>query len=95
MEIFDLYLGFELPWWNEANAVTDSKLPKTMKYLEENFEGEEKEFPWRQIMRGLEAGRKELLKMTTKYLFRAPLMFLLLTHRKNGIPFLRALLSVL
>ncbi len=88
MEIFDLYLGFELPWWNEANATPASKLPKMMKYLEENFEGKEKDFCLMQIMRGLEAGRQELLKMTTKYLFCAPLMFLLVSHCKHGAPFL-------
>ena len=44
MEIHDLYFDYELPWWNEANAAPMSKLPKTMKYLEENFEGKEKYF---------------------------------------------------
>ncbi len=95
LEIFDLYLGFELPWWNQVTADPASKLPKTMKYLEENFHGEEKEFRRKQIMRGLNAGREELITMTTKYLFRAPLMFLLLCHREQGAPFLRALLSVI
>ena len=32
MEIFDLYFGFEVPWWNEVVEDPASKLPKTMKY---------------------------------------------------------------
>ena len=44
MEIFDLYLGFEVPWWNEVTTSPASKLPKTMKFLEENFVGEDREF---------------------------------------------------
>ena len=37
MEIFDLYLGYEVPWWNEVVNIPKSKLPKTMKYLQDNF----------------------------------------------------------
>lgn len=88
MEMFDLYLGFEVPWWNEAVTTPESKLSITMKYLEEYFKGEEKEFRRKQLLRGLDAGQEELIKMTTKHLFRAPLMFLLLCHRENSAPFL-------
>ena len=95
MEIFDLYLGFEIPWWNEAVATPELKLPNTMEYLEANFDGEDKDFRRNQLLSGLAAGKDELVLMTTKYLFRAPLMFLLLCHREQGAPFLRAVLSVL
>ena len=95
MELFDLYLGFEVPWWNEAVANPASKMPKTMKFLEDNFDGEEYVFRRGQIMRGLKKGRDELIKMTTQYLLRPPLLFLLLCNRKHGAPFLRALLSIL
>ena len=95
LEIFDLYLGFELPWWNKAASLPESKLPNTMMYLEENFEGDEKEFRHKQLVRGLAAGREELIMMTTKYLFRAPLMFLLACHHEHGAPFLRAVLCIL
>ena len=67
LEIFDIYLGFELPWWNEAVTGPVSKLPKTMKYLEEPFEGDELDFRRKQIMQGLDAGREELILVTTKY----------------------------
>ena len=33
MEVFDLYFGFEVPWWNEAVNDAALKLPKTLKYL--------------------------------------------------------------
>ena len=44
MEVFDLYFGYEVPWWNEANDDPASKLPKTMKCLEEHFNGKESDF---------------------------------------------------
>lgn len=95
MEIYDIWLGFDVPWWNEAVNNPERQLPKTMKYLEENFEGEEYEFRKSQIMRGLTKGRDEMMKMSTKYLLRPPLMYLLLTHREYGNGFLRAVLAVL
>ena len=36
-----------------------------------------------------------MMKMTTKYLFKPPLLFLLLTHQAEGKSFLRAVLSIL
>ena len=44
MEVFDLYFGFEVPWWNAAVKNPESKLPKTMKYLLDNFSGDEYDF---------------------------------------------------
>ncbi len=44
MELLDLYLGFEVPWWNEAVVNPASKMPKTMKFLEDNFEGDKYTF---------------------------------------------------
>ena len=95
MELFDLYLGFEVPWWNKAVANPASKMPKMMKFLEDNFEGDEYTFRQGQIMRGLKKGRDELMKMTTQYLLQPPLLFLLLCNKDHGAPFLRALLSIL
>ena len=46
-------------------------------------------------MRGLTKGREELTKMTTKYLLRVPIIFILLTHREYGPSFLRAVLAIL
>ena len=46
-------------------------------------------------MRGLKAGRDELVKVTKRYLLRAPIILLVLCNRKRGAPFLRAVLSVL
>ena len=95
MELFDLFLGFGVTWWNEEVANPSSKMPKTMKFLEDNFDREEHVFRRGQIMRGLKNGRDELIKMTTQYLLRPPLLFLLLCNRNRGAPFLRALLSIL
>ena len=40
-------------------------------------------------------GRDEIVKMTKRYLFKPPLVILMLTNRKRGPAFLRAALSVL
>ena len=96
MEVHDLYFGFMLPYWNEIVEDPASKLPKTMKYLEDNFEGEDKEMRKAQIMRGLKAGREELIKMTQKIgLLDGPVAFLILCNKDNGPAFLRALLAVI
>ena len=73
----------------------ESKLPETMRHLDEKFDGREREFRRANILRGLKKGNDEMLKMTTRHLLRAPVMLILLTHREHGAPFLRALLSVL
>ncbi|KAL7498156.1 hypothetical protein ACHAWT_009680, partial [Skeletonema menzelii] len=95
MEIYDVWLGFEVPWWNKAVDNPEQQLPNTMKYLEDNFDGEELVFRRSQIMRGLKKGRDKMMKMSTKYLLRPPIMYLLLTHREYGSGFLRAVLAVL
>ena len=95
MEVHSLYLSFEVPWWNEAVTNPASRIPKTMKFLEDNFQGDEYDFRRGQVMRGLKKGRDELMKMTTRYLLKPPLVFLLLCNRENGASFLRAVLSIL
>ena len=95
MELFQVYFGFEVPWWNEVVENPESKLPKTMKYLRQNFTPDEFDFRLIQIRQGLGKGRDEMIKMTTRYLLNAPLIYLLLTHRDHGAPFLRAVLSIL
>ena len=95
LEIFDLYFGFEVPWWNSAVTSPSLKLPKTIQYLADNFDGEEYDFRRSQIMRGLKKGRDELTKMTTRYLLKVPIMFILLTHREHGLFFLCSVLAIL
>ena len=95
MEIHDLYFDFELPWWSEVNDEPSNHMPKTMAYLNENFDGEELEMFQTLIKRGLKAGRDELIKITKRYLLKVPILLLVLCNRKRGAPFLRAVLSVL
>ena len=95
MEVFDLYFGYEVPWWNAAVNDPASKLPKTMQYLEDNFTGADYDFRRMQILRGLRKGQEEMIKMTSRYLLRAPILFLLLCHHTHGGPFLRAMVSIL
>ena len=70
-------------------------MPRTMAYLNENFEGDEFVMRQTQIHRGLKAGREELIKITKRYLLRPPILLLVLCNRKRGDPFLRAVLSIL
>eukprot|EP00956_Cyclotella_meneghiniana_P020757 scaffold37078_cov117-Cyclotella_meneghiniana.AAC.5 len=85
----------EYPWWNEAVADPKKGMPKTIKYLEDNFEGEEYEKKLKQIKLGIKAGRDELLKITKRYLMKAPMVLLVLCNRRRGPAFLRAVLSIL
>ena len=94
-EVHNIYFRFELPWWNRACSKAENCLPKTIAYIDANFDGEEREMRLTQIRRGLVAGRKELIKMTTKNLLTCPIIFLLLCDRNEGPFFLRAVLFVL
>ena len=58
MEMFDLYFGFEVPWWNEVVSNLGSKRPKTAQYLADNFQGEEYKFRSGQVTRGLMKGAR-------------------------------------
>ncbi len=95
MELFYLYLGFKVPWWNGAVVNPTSKISKRMKFLEYNFKGEEYMFHQGQIVRGLKKWQDELMKLTMQYLLQPPLLFLLLCNHDHGAPFLRVLLSIL
>ena len=95
MEVFDLYFGYKIPWWNSVNRNPQSKLPDTMQFLRDNFEGDDYQFWKSEIERGLKKGQEEMMEMTTHYLLQAPIMFLLMMNSKYGPPFARAVFSVL
>mmetsp|Transcript_5656 Transcript_5656/g.15886 ORF Transcript_5656/g.15886 Transcript_5656/m.15886 type:complete len:972 (+) Transcript_5656:584-3499(+) len=95
MEVHDLYFHYMLPWWNDAIENPAAKMPKTFAYLDANFEGDEKEKRRAQIVRGIKAGRTELIKMTQKAgLLDGPVAFLIMCDKEHGPAFLRALLAV-
>jgi hypothetical protein len=50
MQVHELYFGFELHWWNDTIDNPDTNLPKTMKYLEDNFDGDKYELRLKMIM---------------------------------------------
>ena len=95
MEIHNLYFDFELPWWNIANIHPRLHLPKTMEYVEANFREDEFRMRLNLIKRGINAGRDELIKITRRYLFQVPIVFLVICNAKRGPDFLRSVLSVL
>ena len=80
LNIFDLYFGFEDPWWNEVVIAPETKLTRTIKYLRDKFYGDEYAFCFSQILRSLKKGKYEMIKMTNHYLMKTNLIFLLLTH---------------
>ena len=67
MKSFDLCLGFNVPSWKEVLSTPDSKLPKRIEYLSNNFDGEELTFTRNQISWKSRKGHNELMKMSTKY----------------------------
>ena len=95
MEMYDYYWDLEIPWWNHAVDDPLDCMPNTMEYLAKHFVGEELERRRTLIERGLKAGREEVIKMTKRYLLKPPLTLLMLTNRKSGPSFVRAVLSVL
>lgn len=95
MGIFDYYFDFQLSWLNAAVDHPARCMPKTMKYLNKNFVGEEHDTRQTQILRGLEKGREKMLKHTKRCLMQPPLILLVLTNRSRAPSFLRAVLCVL
>ena len=95
MEIHDYFYGLQIAWWNAGVDNPKVCMPKTMAYLENNFEGEERETRRKQVQRGLRMGREEIVKMTKRYLLKPSIVLLVLPNRKHGAPFLRAFLCVL
>ncbi len=95
MEIYNLYFDYDFLWWNISNKTPRLHLPNTMEYLEQQFSGDEHKMRFNLIQRGLKAGRDELIKVTRKYLFQVPILFLVVFNAKRGPEFLRAVLSVL
>jgi hypothetical protein len=97
LKIFDLYLGFEVPWWNSAvdgiDDLNNCKIPGMMEYLQKKFTGVQYNFQRKQILHGLRKGREELLKMTSRYYLRAMIILFLITHHEHGAPYFRAVLS--
>ena len=87
MEVHDQFWGFDMAWWNASVDDPGRCMPNTMKYLEENFEGDELDMRRSQIIHGLTMGRDEMFKISKRYLLKPPLIILLLTHRTRGAPF--------
>ena len=95
MEIHDYFWDFEMAWWNAAVDNPSVCMPKTCKYLDANFSGDELDTRRKQIEKGLRMGRDKIIEITKRYLLKPPLIILMLTNRKRGPSFLRAALSVL
>ena len=95
MEVFEFYLGFKRPWWNEVNANPKSKMPKTLRYLKNNVTSDGYTYCLNQIVCGLKKPCKGMIKMTTRYIPQTPIIFLLLRNEEHGALFLWSMLQVL
>jgi len=83
-EIFNLLLDFQIPWLNGAVDKPDEYLPDTFGYLQDNFEDDEYNFRRKWLIAGLAAMREKFIDISSRYLFKPPLIFLILSHRTQG-----------
>lgn len=83
-EIFNLLLDFQIPWLNGAVDKPDEYLPDTFGYLQDNFEDDEYNFRRKWLIAGLAAMREKFIDISSRYLFKSPLIFLILSHRTQG-----------
>eukprot|EP00956_Cyclotella_meneghiniana_P034359 scaffold103983_cov39-Cyclotella_meneghiniana.AAC.3 len=82
-EIFNLLLDFQIPWLNGAVDKPDEYLPDTLCYLQDNFDDNEYNFRRKWLIAGLAAMREKFIDISSRYLFKPPLIFLLLSHRSQ------------
>jgi hypothetical protein len=94
MELHQFYHVFLAPFWNQAIQSPEVRFPKTFEYLNNIIQQEHRETKRSQIVEGIKAGHKEFQKMYAE-LFRAPLIFLILSDAVRGPPLLRVLVTIL
>ena len=84
-----------LPYWRIALSNPEKKMSKTFGYIDDNFsQKQEREFQKNIVKEGLKAAWDELAKMTATY-FKAPLIYLSMTHSKHSVALLWAILGAL
>ena len=80
MEIHDYFWDFEMAWWNAAVDNPSMCMPKTCKYLDANFSGDELDTRRKQIEKDLRMGQDKIIEITKRYLLKPPLVILMLTN---------------
>lgn len=94
LDFIYFYYDKILPWWQVALVYPHKKLSKCWKYIEANFEDREGAFQKKLLEAGLQAGWKEMAKLTHTYQ-ESPFVFLSLTHPKHAVALTWALLEAL
>jgi hypothetical protein len=85
LELFNLFYGFEMPYWNNAVKDPSSAMPKTMKAIDELEDGDLRRFCRQQIDRGNIRHFTLHLKMSTiilAHLWRQKEQMDLFAHKK-------------
>lgn len=92
MEIHDLFFDFISPWWTRAKNLLEECFPETIKFLEKNEMKEESwELKRQQLLAGINAGYKELCKMS-KHVLSTRFLFLHFCNAMQGPALLRAVI---
>ena len=92
MQELHLFLhDFIQPWWTRAKNSPREMFPRTFKYIDDTWKDndDERQFRTQQIIRGINAGYKEILKMSKDW-FSVPLIFLVLMDIRRAPSFMRA-----
>ena len=83
---------FIQPWWSNANHDPRGAFSRTFKYIDTAWSNNkvDKKFRKSQIMKGINAGFEEMLKMSKSW-FKVPLVYLVLMDIRRAPGFMRAI----
>lgn len=93
LELVALYVGYVLPYWEDAKNNPSTKFPDTYTYLDTITDPQLKQMKREQIESGILAGHAEIAKMTDQ-LLTAPWLLTLVTHPVHGPDVARAFYTV-
>ena len=89
-----LLLNFMVPFWRAASTNPKQYFPRTAALIGELEDAELKALKTEQLVAALECGLEKISKNTEQF-FKAPLIFLLLTHPIEGPRILRMIVRIL
>ena len=95
-ELHIFLYDFVQPWWTKANNDPRTTFKNTFDYIEDTWKDDpvEKTLRTKQILAGINAGYKEILKMSKAW-FSVPLIYLILFDRRRAPGFMRAVNKVI
>ena len=95
-ELHIFLYDFVQPWWTRAKKDPRTTFKNTFDYIEDTWKDDpvEKTLRTKQILAGINAGYKEILKMLKAW-FSVPLIYLILFDRRRAPDFTRAVNKVI